>query len=163
MSMALGVLLPSLLKANFHQSSNEILHQEPGKSCCVAMHLRNQFVTDIVILIRELQQQGHEVVLMTDLNEASGFMSTADKLCYECNLADAHALAGLSNPPPTYHRGSAKIDFVLISASLVNSVRAPAIMALHDGYLSDHRALLVDFDVRSMFLSNTSPITQALD
>jgi endonuclease/exonuclease/phosphatase (EEP) superfamily protein YafD len=100
---------------------------------------------------------------MTDLNEASGFGSAADKLCYECNLADAHALAGLSNPPPTYHRGLAKIDFVLISASLVASVRASAIMALHDGYLSDHRALLVDFDARSMFLSDTSPITAAVD
>jgi hypothetical protein len=111
------------------------------------MNLRNQFVTDIITLICDFQHNGHEIVLMTDLNEASGFGSAADKLCYACNLADAHAVAGLNNPPPTYHRGSAKIDFVLISASLVSSVRASAIMAPHDGYLLDHQALLVDFEL----------------
>ena len=127
------------------------------------VNLRNQFLTNITILIRDLQHNGHEMVLMTDLNEASGFGSAADTLCYTCNLVDAHALAGLNNPPPTYHRGLTKIDFVLISASLISSVRASAIMALHGGYLSDHRALLVNFDARSMLMSDTSPITQAVD
>jgi exonuclease III len=126
------------------------------------VNLRNQFVSDMTILIHELQNNGHEIVVMTDLNKASGFGSAADKVCYACNLANAHALAGLTNPPPTYHRGLAKIDFVLISASLVSSVRASAIMALHDGYLSDHRALLVDFDAHSLFMEQTSSLRKQL-
>ena len=32
-------------------------------------------------------------------------------------------------------------------------------MALHDGYLSDHRALLVGLDAQSLFTSDTSPVT----
>jgi hypothetical protein len=38
-------------------------------------------------------------------------------------------------------------------------VRLAAILALHDGYLSDHRALLVDFDAASLFLSKTSEVS----
>jgi endonuclease/exonuclease/phosphatase family metal-dependent hydrolase len=117
------------------RAQQEWMYADRGFS---TVNLRCQFVTDIIILINELQHRGHEVVLMADLNEASGLGSAADKLCFECNLADAHSLGGRLNPPPTYHRGSEKIDFVLLSASLVSSVRASAILALHDGYLSDH-------------------------
>ena len=142
------------------RAQQEWMYADRGFS---TVNLRNQFVTDLIIVIHDLQHSGHEVVVMADLNEASGFGSAADRLCYECNLADAHALAGLTNPPPTYHRGSEKIDFVLLSASLVSSIRASSILALHDGYLSDHRALLVDFDAHSLFMEETSPITQAGD
>jgi ribonuclease HI/exonuclease III len=142
------------------RAQQEWMYADRGFS---SVNLRAQFVTDIIILMNELQQHGHEVVLMSDLNEASGLGSAADKLCFECNLADAHSLGGWLHPPPTYHRGSEKIDFVLISASLAPAVRASAILALHDGYLSDHRALLVDFDARTMFMSDTSPITPAID
>jgi hypothetical protein len=72
-------------------------------------------------------------------------------------------MAGKQNPPPTYHRGLAKIDFVLLLASLGPSVRAASIMALYDGYLSEHRALLVDFDAQSLFTSDTSPVTQPVE
>ena len=68
-----------------------------------------------------------------------------------------------TDAPATYHRGSEKIDFVLISASLVTAVWAASIMALHDGYLSDHRALLVNFDATSLFLGETSQVTPAVE
>jgi hypothetical protein len=97
-----------------------------------------------------------------DCNEASGFGTAVDRIIYECNLADAHALDSKIDPPATYHRGLAKIDFVLISASLITSVRAASIMALHDGYLSDHRALLVNFDANSLFSGNRSQVTPAV-
>jgi hypothetical protein len=51
-----------------------------------------------------------------------------------------------------------KSDFVLVSARLAPMVTAAAILGLHDGYLSDHRALLVDFDARSLFMGVTSPV-----
>jgi hypothetical protein len=124
-----------------------------------AIDLRKQFVNDLVILINELQHEGHEVVLMMDANEASVRGSAVDRLILSCHLADAHALAGKTDPP----RGSVKIDFVLISATLVESVKAAAILPLHDGYLSDHRELLVDFDSATLFSSKTSSVTPAVD
>ena len=88
------------------RAQQEWMYADRGFS---TVNLRNQFVTDLIILIHELQHSGSEVVVMADLNEASGFGSAADRLCYECNLADAHARDGLMNPPPTYHRGSEKL------------------------------------------------------
>ena len=142
------------------RAQQEWMYADRGFS---SVNLREQFATDIITLVNEIQQNGHEVVIMMDANEGSGFGSAVDKIRYECNLADVHALAGKTNPPPTYQRGTEKIDFVLISASLVCSVRAASILALHDGYLSDHRALLVDFDANSLFSSATSEILPAAE
>jgi hypothetical protein len=122
------------------------------------INLRDQFVTDIIATVNDFQTDGHEVILMMDCNEASGFGTAVDRIMYACNLADAHALDSKTYPPATYHRGSEKIDFVLISVSLVIAVWAAFIMARHDGYLSDHQALLVDFDATSLFLGDTSQV-----
>ena len=123
------------------------------------MDLRRQLVDNMIITINDFQRKGHDVVLMIDANEGNKRGSAVARLIYECNLADAHGLSGKTDPPPTYHQGSDKIDFVLVLASLVSSVRSASILALHDGYLSDHCALLVDFDAALLFMSDTSPVT----
>jgi hypothetical protein len=142
------------------RAQQEWMYADRGSS---AVNLREQFVVNIIALVNELQQTGHEVVLMVDVNEACGFGTAVDWMIYACNLADAHALSGKNNPPPTYQRGTAKIDFVLISASLVHTVRAASIMALHDGYLSDHQAFLVDFDASCLFSGDSSQVTPAAE
>ena len=48
-----------------------------------------------------------------------------------------------------------KIDFVMISPRLADAVDAALILALQDGYLSDHRALVVDFNSNKLFGSTT--------
>ena len=121
--------------------------------------LRKQFVKDIISLIQLFTKQGHDIILMMDANEASGDGSAADTISIACGLQDAHSLSlDLSPPPATYHRGSAKIDFVLVSPRAATAVRAASILALHDGYLSDHRALVVDFDASILFAGATSQI-----
>ncbi len=138
------------------RAQQEWMYADRGHS---SIDLRRQFVDDMIVTINAFQHKGHEVVLMMDANETGGSGSAVDRLIFSCNLADAHALSGKTDPPPTYHRGSGKIDFVLVSSSLVHSIRSASILALHDGYLSDHRALLVDFDAASLFQSDTSPVT----
>jgi hypothetical protein len=93
-------------------------------------------------------------------NEASGPASGVDRIMCTCQLVDAHTLCKSdSRPiPATYYRGSKKIDFVLISPSLVVAVVGVSILGLHDGYLSDHRALVVDYDATLFFAGPTSPI-----
>jgi hypothetical protein len=143
------------------RAQQEWMYADKGSS---AINLREQFVVSIIALVEELQQSGHEVVRMMDVNEACGFGTAVDRMIYACNLADVHVLSGKNNPPPTYQRGTAKIDFgVLILASLVHTVRAAYIMALHDSYLSNHPALLVDFDANSLFLGDTSQVTPAAE
>ena len=123
------------------------------------VNLRKQFFKDIIILVNLFAKQGHDILLMMDANEASGNGSAADTISIECGLQDAHSLSlDLSPPPATYHRGSAKIDFLLVSPRAAIVVHAASILALHDGYLSDHRALVVDFDANILFAGATSKI-----
>ena len=124
-----------------------------------SINLRDQVVNDLTSIVQKLQSQGHDIVIMADLNEASGHGSASDRLCFACNLTDAHTLStSASAPPPTYHRGSQKIDYVLISPRLRHCVVGVSILALHDGYISDHRSLIVDFDANFLFAGDTSPV-----
>jgi hypothetical protein len=62
------------------------------------------------------------------------------------------------DPPPTHNRGSSKIDFILVSNRFVCAVKARTILPLYDGYLSNHRALLLDFDSSILFAGPTSEV-----
>jgi hypothetical protein len=62
------------------------------------------------------------------------------------------------SPPATYQRGSKKIDFVLVLPRLVTAVRAAGILPLNDRYLSDHRALVIDFNPLVFFGGKTLEI-----
>jgi hypothetical protein len=123
------------------------------------VNLREQFLTDIQRLIGKMQTEGHDIVLMMDANESSSLGSGVDRLICKCGLADAHKSAQTTlETPATYQRGTKKIDFILISPRLVSSIRAAGILPLNEGYLSDHRALVVDFDPRILFGDDTSNI-----
>ncbi|WP_288993383.1 hypothetical protein, partial [uncultured Marinobacter sp.] len=130
-----------------------------------SVNLREQFVTDISDLITNLQGEGHDIQLSMDANEASGPGSGVDRIMSNCNLVDAHSLGttDFSPMPATYQRGSKKIDFVLLSPRLADAVVGVSILALHDGYLSDHRALVVDFDAILLFGGPTSSLVAPMD
>ena len=51
-----------------------------------------------------------------------------------------------------------KIDYIFVTQRLLSSVRACSILPLQDGYLSDHRALVVDFEPMGLFGEKTSAI-----
>jgi ribonuclease HI len=97
--------------------------------------------------------------VMLDANESAGPGSAIDQLIYACGLTDAHTRATEAiEPPPTHNRGSSKIDFILVSSRLVPAITARTILPLYDGYLSDHRALIVDFDSSIFFAGPTSEV-----
>jgi hypothetical protein len=110
-------------------------------------------------LIRDFQASGHDIVLMMDANEPCGPGTGVDRLISTCGLADAHASSTATTPAPaTHQRGSQTIDFILISPRLVTAISAVTILALNDGYASDHRALDVDFNSSRLLGSGTSLI-----
>jgi ribonuclease HI/exonuclease III len=124
-----------------------------------SVNLRQQFVVDLTAQLLLWKNAGHDLVLMVDANEASGPGSAIERLIYACALTDVHKRETEAvDPPPTHQRGSEKIDFVLVSNRLVRAVKARAVLPLNDGYLSDHRALLVDFDAQKLFAGPTSEV-----
>ena len=92
--------------------------------------------------------QGHDIILMIDANEGCGAGFAIDRLISVCGLVDAHTLFATQDgaPPPTYQRGSKKIDFILITPRVATAVKSVGILPLHDWYLSDHRALMLDLN-----------------
>ena len=105
------------------------------------------------------QSAGHDIVLMMDINEPAGHGSAVDRFIYACGLTDVHTRSTETiDPPPTYQRGSSKIDFILVSPRVAQAVIPRAILPIHDGYLLDHRALLVDLNARILFAGPTSEI-----
>ena len=138
------------------RSQQEFMYASQGEP---NVDLRKRFTSDLTRMVKTFQDQGHDLVLMLDANEASSENSSIDKMLWECNLVDAHTVSReTTSPPPTHQNGKSKIDFVLISSSLVSAVRAVSILPLHDGYLSDHRALVVDFDPLTLFEGKTTEI-----
>jgi endonuclease/exonuclease/phosphatase family metal-dependent hydrolase len=54
---------------------------------------------------------------------------------------------GTEGEPPTYARGSKRIDYYLVSEHLSEYVTSCGILPLHNICFSDHRALYIDIDL----------------
>jgi len=62
------------------------------------------------------------------------------------------------DPPATYSRGSSRIDYILISTSLLEAVQRSGILPYHTVFISDHRGCYVDFDAAALFGSPTAAL-----
>ncbi len=115
-------------------------------------NVRRQFIVDICIFINNLQHEGHEILLSLDANETLG----QDKqygiahLMLECSLCDLH-LQSPDSPPATYKYGvNRKIDYMMGSPNIADSVRHAGYLAYDDGIFSKHRGLFVDLDFHNI-------------
>ncbi len=113
-----------------------------------APHVRRQFIVDICRFIQNLQHDGYEILLSLDANETIGQDKTfgLSHLMAECSLVDLHTL-GPDDPPPTYKYGTGRrIDYMLGSPNIADSVRRAGYLSYDDGIFSKHRGLYVDLD-----------------
>jgi hypothetical protein len=125
------------------------------------INLQKQFVLDLIKQLQLWKKAGHDLVVILDANKPVVPGSAIVQLIYACGLTDAHTQATEAiEPPPTHNRGSCKIDFVLVSSRLVPAIMARTILPLYDGYLSDYRALIVNFDSSILFAGPTSEVVQ---
>jgi len=124
--------------------------------------LRKQCISDLTQVVNAFHQDGHDVVVCMDANEGiSSVNSGIANLLRDTGLNDVHAhLLDSTTLPPTHQRGSEKIDYVLVSPRLLEAVDSCSILGLNDGYISDHRALVVDFDPKLLFGNQTSNLVQ---
>ena len=113
-------------------------------------NVRKQFVLDIVQFITKLQLEGHDIILSLDANEA--FVDKPEKhgidyILKACHLIDLHTL-GHAPPPPTYKYGAnRRIDFMLGSEAIADSIVHAGYLPFDDnGISSKHRGLFIDFD-----------------
>jgi hypothetical protein len=112
---------------------------------------RNSILDDISDLLLEWGQKGYHPLVLMDAN------STMD----ERNMAEftkRHGLHDLisdlhpGDPPPTYGRGSSRIDLTLGDAHVRRAVSKCGALAMHEGVSpSDHTMQFIDFDEKQLF------------
>jgi hypothetical protein len=140
--------------AAFTQQQAMINISDPTSS----MHPREKFRMDLLTFVQELQQKGHDIILMGDFNEAFGSDPTGlMHIASTCALIDVlHQRIG-STQFATFSGGRTRIDYVLMS-------HTPAAAVRHCGYepptyrfQGDHRGFFLDFDTDKLF-GNTTPV-----
>jgi hypothetical protein len=144
---------------------------------------RLQFILDLQAWLQHLVQTGHDIILCLDANEdintvqgtftpldydpkqptvGLGHNGSLSTLCCTCGLVDPLTLQHSdSPPPPTYSRGSSRLDYILVSQRVVKHVTRSGILPYNSFFLSDHRPCFIDIDSESLFQSQTFPIAPA--
>lgn len=124
------------------------------------IHPRKAFIDDLIRVIQDFQHQGHDIIVGGDFNETlldsrSGLL----RLATETNLADPwqhiHPHHVEFN---TQISGSKRIDSVLLSHRIMDSVRSIGYAPFGHITNSDHRPLLLDFDTKRLFGDDTDMI-----
>ena len=110
---------------------------------------RQAFITDLRQFIQATQQAGDNIILCGDFNETmSESHSGMATLAEACGLVDIFNIRlGTSDSPPTYQRGKRRLDYILMSPSLISAVRAAGYDPFGYRIVSDHRGYYVDLDV----------------
>jgi hypothetical protein len=111
---------------------------------------RSLLLLDLGSTIAVLQQQGHEIIILMDANESTS--TPHSKLAAWMRL---HSLCdpliqrhGSDNQPPTYKRGTKRIDYIFTSRNIGEFVSAAGILPYNHLVPSDHKALFIDVDLQ---------------
>lgn len=121
---------------------------------------RRLIIDDLIVYITHCQESGHDILLCIDANESMEKpASQIRRLANTCNLLDVHANLHLDETLlPSHSRGSEKIDFCLASPPLLDCITRSGILALDDAYMSDHRAMFLDLDIKRYFKGITTDL-----
>ena len=108
---------------------------------------REAFIHDLQSFIRQVQNEREEIILLGDFNEEiSSPTSGMDRLATNCGLADLFSIRlGTTSGPATYQRGPRRIDYALVSPTLLEHVIAAGYDPFGYRIPTDHRAFYIDF------------------
>lgn len=124
---------------------------------------REAFIQDLQTFILQAQQDGEDIVLTGDFNDdITSQNSGMDQLATTCGLVDLFSIrTGSATHPPTYQRGPRRLDYVLISPSLLPKVQAAGYDPFGYRIPTDHRGFFIDFTSDSLLSHELTPLTPA--
>jgi hypothetical protein len=116
-------------------------------------HPREAFTPDLIESILYHKRQHHHIIVGGDFNNTLlTNQSQLLRLASATNLIDPWTVLYLQFESfNSYQRGSTRIDSLLISHDLIDSIRHIGYSPFNWFTSSDHRAILVDFDTRLLF------------
>jgi len=140
----------------------------------------NQCILDLQAWLENIVQQGHLIILCLDSNEditetAPAFIpltysegthalhpahnDSLATLVTTCGLVDPLAHQHMLRPfPPTYNRGRSRLDYILVSASILPMVQCSGILPYQALFHSDHRSCFVDINPTLLFGNQTAEL-----
>jgi hypothetical protein len=157
------------LAALFRQS-NKVVTVDPFR----------QFVLDLQSWISSIQADGTQIILCLDNNEelleSEGQIVSlplsslpAQHKTHDGRLETLARSVGLVDVlrnhhpspvyPATYNRGRKRIDLILVSASLLKTVKSSGILPYNSIFQGDHRPCYIDLDAEEAFGGKTAPIS----
>ena len=136
----------------FHQQETLLGRQKQSDT-----NPRKNFHSDLKRFIKECQQRNEDIYLAGDFNETlEHSTSRMRSMCAECNLVDIWTQLHPNHPDfATYIRGSTRIDYCLVSISLVSAIRSIGYEPFQFRSKTDHRGLYVDFHTDLLFGNKT--------
>lgn len=136
---------PGTNTASSQQVAQLILEQARG-SDNHRQNPRQAFINDLSNFIRQVQADNEEILLAGDFNDdISSPQSGMKQLATTCGLVDLFGTRlGTTDSPPTYQRGNKRLDYILMSPSLISAVKAAGYDPYGYRIPSDHRAMYVD-------------------
>jgi hypothetical protein len=107
-----------------------------------------------------MKDKGEAIILAGDFNEPLTLeTSTTAKICQDINLVDMMNLRHPAIPEPaTFIRGTKRIDYFLISESILPAVQACGYDPFHFRLQSDHRGMLLDLHTPTAFGNATAAL-----
>jgi hypothetical protein len=120
---------------------------------------REAFISDLTTFIKSIHQRNHGVLLLGDFNEP---LSIEHKgmtgLTIECNLTGVMFRLQNHDSFPTYLQGQSRIDYVLASEWVADSVLTGCYEPFGFRTKDDHRNIVLDVDVISLLGTPTNQL-----
>ena len=135
----------------------QILAQNGMKDVCP----REKLWEDLGNEIKKFRAKGCKIVMMGDFNN-SLYVSERDRFARFCTENDL--IDPLENLIPdkknaaTHIMGSNRIDYILIQPDILPHVRGYGLTGINKPFISDHRAVFMDLDFRSLFGETMAPL-----
>jgi hypothetical protein len=123
---------------------------------------RKYFQRDLNEFIRICKTRTESVILVGDFNEPLTEKSSMAKIAANHGLVDILFQRNSHlQEPPTYARGSNRIDYALLSPDLVGAVQLCGYEPFQQRIKSDHRGLYIDFNTSMLFGNDTQTLGPA--
>ena len=142
------------------QQRAQLLEEDSTQSEMRRRTPREAFVDDLQSFIHQSQINGDDIILVGDFNEdITNEGSGIARLAATCGLADLFNIR-LGSPilPATYQRGTRRIDYALITPTLITAVQAAGYDPFGYRIPSDHRGLYIDLKSNALFQDGPCPL-----
>jgi exonuclease III len=137
-------------------SQQESLLRQRGES---HPNPRKHFRLDLSSFLKQRRQDGDELILIGDFNEALGDESDGiSKICGQFELVDLMHSLHDSRMIATYARGRKRLDYALATPRAARTLNAGGYEPFNHRLASDHRAFFLDFDEAALFGSQSPPL-----